>query len=510
MQQSSFSYFTKRCNELDIRTLKLCSDLFSCHYGVYDGKDGKHQKGQRIRLGIRYYQNLQENPDMFVSLCFKDNDLVGQAFFLRKNIGEEKKCSWVIQLLVHSAYRGRGVAKRLLHSAWGFSDYFAWGLATANAVTIKTLESVTWRKVDPMVIAQNQDVISSLCDNIAFARSKIFHVGEKHSQIFTDFYPEREQIPAEISDVYVNRLGDLQDGCEWLAFTFQTQEMIVEQTHFSELLDFSASQLEDAYSRMDMSAQNWTKYTASEIDYVVDKAQLRPGQRILDMGCGMGRHTIELAKRGFEVMAVDNSYRLMTQAVQNAYDNLPISCFDRTTFLTEDCRKASMIPGSFDAVICLYDVIGSYRTKEENCALIDAIGRKLKKGGIAVISVMNMDLTEAIATQRASLKTNFSSLLKLKSSDIMQSSGNVFNPEYFILDSGDHLVYRKEQFSGDGYLNTEYVIADYRFTMSEICQECELRGLHVLHSSFVQLGAWQLPLTATDPKAKEILLVVQK
>lgn len=77
-----------------------------------------------------------------------------------------KVCTWVTQLLVHRFYRGRHIATKLLQSAWGFSNYYAWGLATANTVTIKTLEAVTWRQVSPDVIADNIDVIERLCDDI--------------------------------------------------------------------------------------------------------------------------------------------------------------------------------------------------------------------------------------------------------------------------------------------------------------------------------------------------------
>lgn len=286
------------------------------------------------------------------------------------------------------------------------------------------------------------------------------------------------------------------------------QDMVADDKHFSEFLDFSAAQLEDAYSRMDMSHQNWTKHTPSEIDYILAQVEDCSDLRVLDLGCGMGRHSAELARRGLEVVAADNSSRLLDQAVETAYSTLKVQQFDKITFLNVDCRKAALIPGSFDLVICLYDVIGSYRTLEENLPLLDTIFRKLRTGGVAVISVMNMDLTNAIATNRAAVRKDCTPLLKLKSSDIMHSTGDVFNPDFFLLDSDDHLVYRKEKFLGDGYLNNEYVIADYRFTMDEICTRCESRGLHVVKSSYVQAGHWNTPLEATNPKA--ILLVLQK
>ena len=92
----------------------------------------------------------------------------------------------------------------------------------------------------------------------------------------------------------------------------------------------------------------------------------------------------------------------------------------------------------------------------------------------------------------------------------MQSTGNVFNPEYFLLDTASHLVYRKEQFDMDGELSSEYVIADYRFTRKQIKEAFEQNGFSVICANYVGLGAWENPLNSYDDKAKEILIVAEK
>jgi hypothetical protein len=92
----------------------------------------------------------------------------------------------------------------------------------------------------------------------------------------------------------------------------------------------------------------------------------------------------------------------------------------------------------------------------------------------------------------------------------MQSTGNIFNPDYFLLDTSSRLIYRKEQFEMDEELSSEYVIADYRFTRKQIVDAFEMGGFKVLSSSYVKIGAWDKPLDATDPSAKEILIVAEK
>ena len=128
-----------------------------------------------------------------------------------------------------------------------------------------------------------------------------------------------------------------------------------------------------------------------------------------------------------------------------------------------------------------------------------------------MVSVMNMEITERQAIHKVDDVRKYpQALLKLKASNIMQSTGNVFNPEYYLLDTSTQLVYRKEQFEMDGELSSEYVIADYRFTRSQIIEEFEKNGLKVLSAEYVKLGAWDKPLSKDEDAGKEILLVAER
>ena len=494
---------TVKCSVLTPEQQKKCSELYSENYGYYSGIDNVSKQGQHIKLSPSSYRKLGENPHMFVSLCYVGEKLLGQAFFLRKELEDGKKCSWVTQLLVHHSYRNRKIATRLLQSAWGFSDYYAWGLATTNAVTIKTLESVTWRRVDPNVICDHLEEIGSLCDEIAFTDKDQIRLGAGKSQIFTNFYPEFQRLENNLTDIYVKKLGSIEDGCEWLAFTFQHQDMFFDEKHWEQMLDFSEYQLEDAYSRMAMSSQGWTRFTAYEVDFIERHGGINRDSKILDVGCGQGRHSLELANRGYKnVVAYDFSERLINKAKDGIADH-------EVKFEVKDCRHLKR--DSFDLAICLYDVIGSFRSYADNLSIVKSLYRSLKRGGRCVVSVMNMELTEHIATHKvADVKNNPQALLKLKASHIMQSSGNVFEPDFFLLDTSSHLVYRKEQFEMDGELSSEYVIADYRFTRRQICDVFEEVGFTVVSATFVRAGAWDTPLSPTDSHAKEILLVAKK
>lgn len=499
-----YRFITKACSALTDEEYSQCSELFSKHYGKYSGK-GDKPKGQQIKMSVTLYKKFYAGmADMFVSLCYGDNILLGQAFFLKKNVRNKGICTWVTQLVVHNKYRNRKIGSKLLQSAWGFSDYYAWGLATANAITLKTLESVTWRQIDIDYITKNIDVLEDLMDDIPFVKSDDLRLTPKECQVFSRFYPELDASNGNKElQVYARRLGKIRSGNEWLAFTFFDQEMFFSEDKIKNFLDFSEQQLKEAYSRMDMPVQPWTKGTKNEIDFIANYVELKTGISVLDLGCGQGRHSLELAKRGVgNVIGVDFSESHINRAREDALRQEV-----KANFLCGDVR-AMHLGYKYDLVLCLYDVIGSFREEDDNKKILRVIKRHLKKNGLAVVSVMNMELTEAEAIHKVSLRDAPKALLSLPPSNTMAVSGNIFKPEYYLINTDDGLVYRKEQFDCDGMLSAEYVIVDKRYRMSEFEALAAEVGLKIVHKRYVQAGRWDVALEATDLRAKEILFLL--
>ncbi len=89
---------------------------------------------------------------------------------------------------------------------------------------------------------------------------------------------------------------------------------------------------------------SFTRGTAQEVDFLIGALGLTPGQRLLDVGCGPGRHARALAERGLEVLGVDISHRFIDLARQDAP---PGARFERL-----DARDLPF-DAEFDAVISL-------------------------------------------------------------------------------------------------------------------------------------------------------------
>ena len=505
-EKNEIEYSTKSTVDLTDSEIAECSELFSSFYGKYSDKSD-FKPGERVKMGPTYYVRNYCKKDFYVAMARDNGQLVGQAFYIRKKYEKYGMMTWVLQLVVNREYRKQGIASTLLRSIWGFSDDYAWGLATANPCTVKTLESATFRKCNPLVIKEHLEAVKVIGEDTTFVKSTEYYVADNMSQVNKSFYVDNSEYKIDNTscDKY---LGKLKNGHEWLAFTFQCQNIEVDKykKHFDEIVAFSEKILKEAYSRMDVTAHSWTKGTLNEVEFI---EQFCTKGTLLDLGCGIGRHSIELVKKGYDVCGIDFSEKhiLYAQEQIREYKDLNNKC----EFLCEDIRNYDE-GKMFDNIVCLYDVVGSFPDAKDNIEIIRTAYKHLKKNGIFILSVMNMELTKHIIpdARKADLKEHPEILLKLPPSQIMQQTGDIFNPEYLAIDTKTNLVYRKEQFNNDSSLSAEYVIRDKRYTMEEIENILRAEKFEVVDKRYVCAGKFEQKLDALDPHAKEICIVARK
>ena len=133
-----------------------------------------------------------------------------------------------------------------------------------------------------------------------------------------------------------------------------------------------------------------TKGTMQEVDHVVAALELQPGDRVLDVGCGTGRHALELAQRGIAVHGVDISHRFVDIARRRAAD-LPTDDPGTATVTFErgDARSLA-VDGEFDAVICLCQgAFGMMTADGDDAAVVAGMARALRPGGRLALSAFN-------------------------------------------------------------------------------------------------------------------------
>ncbi|MGD9798278.1 MAG: cyclopropane-fatty-acyl-phospholipid synthase family protein [Acidimicrobiia bacterium] len=128
---------------------------------------------------------------------------------------------------------------------------------------------------------------------------------------------------------------------------------------------------------------SFTKGTAQEVGFLVEVLGLGPGSRVLDVGCGPGRHAHALAARGVEVHGVDVSQRFVDLARADAPPG--------ATFERRDARHLDF-DGEFDAAISLcqgaFGLIGG--SDDGDGRVLDGMARAVRPGtGLVALSAFS-------------------------------------------------------------------------------------------------------------------------
>jgi SAM-dependent methyltransferase len=126
---------------------------------------------------------------------------------------------------------------------------------------------------------------------------------------------------------------------------------------------------------------SFTKGTTQEVDALEEWLQLPDGARILDVGCGPGRHSHEFARRGYVVHGIDISETFIRLATESAPAN--------ATFERMDARSMSY-DGQFDAVVCLCQgAFGLMTASDDDQDVFRRMARALVPGGRLALSAFN-------------------------------------------------------------------------------------------------------------------------
>lgn len=124
---------------------------------------------------------------------------------------------------------------------------------------------------------------------------------------------------------------------------------------------------------------------AEQLPRMLKRLDLSPGQRVLDLGCGPGRHALPLARAGFEVTAIDTSALLLAELRRRAgADGLAIEA------LAADMRTFSR-PASFDAVLVMWTSFGYFDDEADHAVVLERIAENLRPGGVAVLDLVGLE-----------------------------------------------------------------------------------------------------------------------
>ncbi len=155
--------------------------------------------------------------------------------------------------------------------------------------------------------------------------------------------------------------------------------------------------------------------TRAEVEFIERELMLAPGSRVLDLACGIGRHAVAMAARGFRVTGFDFNERYLALGRAAA----------EKAGVTVDWRQGDMRAMAFDAE---FDGVYSYFTSfgyfddAENEQVLGRIARTLKPGGRLLMDVINRDHLLTHPLQRGWMQREDGALLMEENSIEIRTS----------------------------------------------------------------------------------------
>ncbi len=137
------------------------------------------------------------------------------------------------------------------------------------------------------------------------------------------------------------------------------------------------------YLKTDADVVDDLNITRKEVDLFIDILKLHEEKRILDLCCGQGRHSLEMARRGYRnIDGIDRSHYLIQKAkTQARKEKLNIR------FREGDARRLPYSSDTFDVVTILGNSFGYFETVQDDLRVLHEIFRILKPWGILLIDV---------------------------------------------------------------------------------------------------------------------------
>ena len=129
---------------------------------------------------------------------------------------------------------------------------------------------------------------------------------------------------------------------------------------------------------------SWVEDANRQVDFLIKQLHLKGTEKILDLACGFGRHSLEFARRGYDVTGIDITPAYIDYVNEQAKkENL------NAKFICQDIRTITF-DEEFDVVLNMADgAIGYLEDDGENHKIFSVIAKALKNGGKHFMDIMN-------------------------------------------------------------------------------------------------------------------------
>jgi SAM-dependent methyltransferase len=122
-----------------------------------------------------------------------------------------------------------------------------------------------------------------------------------------------------------------------------------------------------------------------EAEAVIRMLQIEPGEKIMDMACGFGRHSVILAQKGFAVTGYDLSETFLNKAKELA------GRLDVKLELKQGDMRDISFENEFDAIINMFTAFGFFEREQEDLKVLKGVHQALKPQGQFLMDVVNRE-----------------------------------------------------------------------------------------------------------------------
>lgn len=172
---------------------------------------------------------------------------------------------------------------------------------------------------------------------------------------------------------------------------------------------------------------------AAETNQITELLKLQPGAKVLDLCCGVGRHSLELAKRGYKVKAVDRTASYLEQARKSAKaENLTVD------FVQADMRRFCALE-EFDAVVNMFTAFGYFEEPSDDKRVLLNAYASLKTGGKLLLELIGKEILARIFKPRDWHENNGS--IFLRETEVAQDWSWILN-RWMLLKNGERKEFR--------------------------------------------------------------------
>lgn len=198
----------------------------------------------------------------------------------------------------------------------------------------------------------------------------------------------------------------------------------------------------------------------SFLDNLIGFLKIPFNSKILDCGCGKGRHSVYLREKGFKVTGLDISERNIIESKKNENENLD--------FFVHDMRNLFRI-NYYDVALSLFTSFGYFEKDSENNKVIKSIASSLKSKGLFVLDFMNAEkeLNGLVAEEKSQINGIDFNLLRY-------AKDNCIVKEIVVSDKGKQYAFREnvkaykaadlEIFFTQNQLEVVHLFGDYQLT----------------------------------------------